>query len=77
MKNPKASLTTTEIWDELTDAELEFVAGGASEQTQANTSDYGGCCCEGGYTHTDEPPACCCVAQADAAPDSGTTRTAG
>ena len=56
-----------EIWDELTDAELEFVAGGASEQTLANTSDYGGCCC-GPDTNTEEPPACCCNYEAAPAP---------
>ncbi|MCA9656466.1 MAG: hypothetical protein H6712_23165 [Myxococcales bacterium] len=66
MKDSKKS-STTELWDELTDAELEHVAGGASEQTKASTSDYGGCCCEGGYTATDDPPACCCQST-DAAP---------
>lgn len=54
------SRTTKELWDELSDAELEFVAGGAGNTTQASTSDYGGCCCPGGYTATDDPPACCC-----------------
>lgn len=59
MKNSKES-KTTELWDELSDAELEFVAGGAANETKASTSDYGGCCCPGGYTATDDPPACCC-----------------